>query len=60
MNNTHWENVQLKGLDLFDQLLEEYKPHKALEIMINNNQDLEHVELYLKAMLKHIKEHHNG
>ena len=57
MNNVQYENVNLKGLDLFDYLLETHKPHKAIEIMINNNQDLKDVKLYLKAMLKHVKEY---
>ena len=55
MSDIKWENAHLKGLDLFNHLLNGYMPHKAIEIMINNNQDVDDVKMYFKAMLKHIK-----
>jgi hypothetical protein len=49
-----WENVQLKGLNLFTYLIEHYNmsPEKALTKMKEHNQDVKDAELFVKLLNK--------
>ena len=49
-------NLKLEGLNLFGYLLGRNTPHEAVNIMIDNNQDMKEVRKYLQAMINHINE----
>ena len=56
-NNT----VQLEGLELFAHLMGKGSlPHQALDTMIEHNQKLDTVKLYLKSMIKEIEKQENN
>ena len=53
--------VQLEGLELFAHLIGKGSlPHQALDTMIEHNQSLDTVRLYLKSMIKEIEKQENN